>query len=155
MRLEETLARRLAAEIEAELAELDGLEQEFNDRPTDDDTYSVRARGSILHDFYVGFERILVRIAQELNGGVPRGEQWHQQLIDDMRLAIAEVRPPVIAPELAKTLQEYLRFRHVFRNVYGSVLDVDRMRPLEAHLPATLAAFREQIRAFLVWMLGH
>lgn len=155
MRLEEALARRLAAEIEAELAGLDGLEREFNDRPTDDDTYSVRARASILHDFYVGVERILVRIAHELNGGVPQAEQWHQQLIDDMRLAIAEVRPPVIAPELAKTLGEYLRFRHVFRNVYGSVLDADRMRPLEVRLPATLAAFREQIRAFLGWMLGH
>ena len=155
MRIEEALARRLAAEIEAELAELDALEREFEARPKHDDTYSLRARGSILHDFYVGVERILVRIAHELNGGVPQAEQWHQQLIDDMRLAIAEVRPAVIAPELADTLGEYLRFRHVFRNVYGSVLDAQRMAPLEARLPSTLAAFREHIRVFLAWMLGR
>ena len=72
-----------------------------------------------------------------------------------MRLAIAEVRPAVIAPELANTLGEYLRFRRVFRNVYGSVLDAQRMAPLEARLPETLAAFREHIHAFLAWMLGR
>lgn len=154
MRLEEVLARRLAAEIDADLANLDGLEREFANRPQRDDTYSLRARGSILHDFYGGVERILVRIARELNGGVPQAAQWHQQLIDDMRLDIPEVRPAVIDSALAGTLGEYLRFRHVFRNVYGSILEADRMHPLERRMPATLASFRQQIRAFLRWMLG-
>ena len=31
------------------------------------DGYLMRARASILHDFYGGIERIFVRIAQELN----------------------------------------------------------------------------------------
>ena len=154
MRLEEVLVRRLAAEIDAELANLDALEREFANRPQHDDSYSLRARGSILHDLYAGIERILVRIAHELNGGVPQAEQWHQQLIEDMRLDIPEVRPAVIDSALARTLGEYLRCRHVFRNVYGSTLEVGRLRPLEQRLPVTLAAFREQIRAFLSWMLA-
>ena len=154
MKFEEVLVRRLAAEIDAELASLDALEQEFANRPREDDTYSLRACGSILHDFYNGVERIFVRVAHEINGGVPQAGQWHQQLIEDMRLDIPEVRPAVIDPELAKTLGEYLRFRHVFRNVYGSILEADRMRPLEQRMPATLASFREQIREFLCWMLG-
>ena len=116
MKFEEVLVRRLAAEIDAELASLDALEQEFANRPRQDDTYSLRACGSILHDFYNCVERILVRVAHEINGGVPQAGQWHQQLIEDMRLDIPEVRPAVIDPELAKTLGEYLRFRHVFRN---------------------------------------
>ncbi len=154
MRLEEVLARRLAAEIDAELANLDALEREFENRPQQDDSYSLRARGSIVHNLYAGVERILVRIAHELNGGVPQAEQWHQQLVEDMRLDIPEVRPAVIDSTLAATLGEYLRFRHVFRNVYGSTLEADRLQPLEQRLPATLASFREQVRAFLCWMLG-
>ena len=75
-------------------------------------------------------------------------------VFEDMRLDIPEVRPAVIDPELAKTLGEYLRFRHVFRNVYGSIPEADRMRPLEQRMPAILASFREQIREFLCWMLG-
>lgn len=155
MKLEEVLARRLAAEIESELAGLDALERELADAPQQDDTYSLRARGSILHDFYNGVERIFVRIASELNGGVPRAAQWHRELVGNMALHVPGVRPAVIDPALAEALGEYLRFRHVFRNVYGSVIEAGRLRPLERRLPATLASFRERIRAFLAWMLGN
>lgn len=60
----------------------------------------------------------------------------------------------MIDTRLAKELGEYLRFRQVFRNVYGSGLEADRLQPLADRLPATLAAFRERIGAFLSWMLG-
>ena len=149
------LARRLAAEIEAELAGLDELEREMANAPQQDDTYSLRARGSILHDFYNGIERIFVRIASELNGGVPQAEQWHRELVRNMTLDVPQVRPAVIDAAFAAGLGEYLRFRHVFRNVYGSVLEAQRMRPLERRLPATLAAFRERVQVFLSWMLGN
>ena len=154
MRLEEVLVRRLAAEIESELAGLDELERELANAPRQDDSYSLRARGSILHDFYCGVERVFVRIASELNGGVPRAEQWHRELVRNMTLEIPEVRPAVLDPALAEALGAYLRFRHLFRNVYGSVIEAERLHPLEERLPATLAAFRERIRAFLSWMLG-
>ena len=153
MRLEEVVARRLAAEVESELASLAALGEELAKAPRQDDTYSVRARGSILHDFYNGVERVFLRIARELNGGVPRGDQWHRDLVDDMTLHIAEVRPAVIDQGLAGTLGDYLRFRHLFRNVYGGVLDAERMASLEERLPETLAAFRERVEAFLAWML--
>jgi len=148
------LARRLAAEIEAELAALAVLADERRAAPTGTDTYALRARASILHDLYTGVERILMRIAEELNGGVPRGEQWHRQLLKDMTLALAEIRPPVITAELAEALGEYLRFRHVFRNLYGFVLDGERMRPLEEGFDAVLERFVAQIRAFNAWMVG-
>ena len=154
MKLEEMLARRLAAEVESELASLGELEQELTNAPRQDDTYSLRARGSILHDFYNSVERVFVRIARELNGGVPQAEQWHRELVKDMTLDIPKVRPAVIDSELARTLEEYLRFRHVFRNVYGAVLEAERMRSLEVRMPATLEAFRERVQVFLSWMLG-
>ena len=151
--MEEVLARRLAAEIESELASLSALGEELANAPRQDDIYSLRARGSILHDFYNGVERVFVRIARELNGGVPRGDQWHRDLVDDMTLDIPEVRPAVIDRSLARTLGEYLRFRHVFRNVYGGVLEAERMASLEKRLPGTLAAFRDRVETFVAWMV--
>ena len=148
------LTRRLAAEVESELAGLDELELELANAPRGDDSYALRARGSILHDFYNGVERIFVRIASELNGGVPQAAQWHRELVRNMALDVPQVRPAVIDAALAKALGEYLRFRHVFRNVYGSGLEEERMRALETRLPATLAAFRGRIVVFLSWMLG-
>ena len=154
MTLDEAFARRLAAEIDHELQRLDELRDELATAPRDDDTFTLRARGSMLHDFYCGVERILVRIAEELNGGVPQGEQWHRQIVTDMTLVIPDVRPAVIDAALAEELGDFLRFRHVFRNVYGSLLQAERMRPLEERLPGVLAAFRRHIRTFLEWMVG-
>ncbi len=152
---ERAFARRLAAEIEHELERLEQLREELAAAPREDDTFTLRARGSVLHDFYGGIERVFVRIAEELNGGVPHGEQWHRQMLTDMSLEIPDVRPAVIEQDLARQLADYLRFRHVFRNVYGSLLEAERMRPLEEGLPDVLAAFLTQLRVFLVWMVGE
>ena len=151
---DEAFARRLAAEIEHELERLVELQNELATAPHGDDTFTLRARGSVLHDFYSGVERVFVRIAEELNGGVPQGEQWHRQIVTDMSLEIPGVRPAAIDAALAEELGGYLRFRHVFRNVYGSLLRADRMRPLEERLPHVLTAFLTQIRAFLTWIVG-
>ena len=154
MKLDEAFARRLAAEIESELGHLDLLQEQSATAPRADDTFSLRARGSILHDFYNGIERVFVRIAEELNGGVPQGEQWHSQLMKDMSLEITGVRPALIDADLAKSLGEYRRFRHVFRNVYGFALEEQRIRPMEERLPAVLATFRSQVEEFLDWTVG-
>ena len=70
---DEAFARRLAAEIEHELDSLDQIRDQNAAAPRDDEIFTLRARGSILHDFYNGIERVLVRIAEELDGGVPQG----------------------------------------------------------------------------------
>ena len=155
MKPDEILARRIAAEVEVELDALDRLADELGGAPRSADTWSLRARGSILHDFYTGVERILIRIAEELNGGVPKGEQWRRQLLADMMVAIPGVRPALIGVDLARELGDYLRFRHVFRNVYGSVLEEDRMQPLENRLPEVCASVVREVRAFLAWMVGE
>ena len=150
----EAFARRLAAEIRHEFVSLDRIRDQNAAAPRDDAVFTLRARGSILHDFYNGIERVFVRIAEELDGGVPQGDGWHRQLVTDMSIAIPGVRPAVIDAALADALGEFLRFRHVFRNVYGFVLDPERMRPLEERLPVVLATFRTQIEAFLTWLEG-
>lgn len=154
MTLEESLARRLAAEIESELAAMAQLVAESANVPRDGGSYTTRARGSILHDFYNGAERIFERIAAELNGGVPNAANWHQQLAADMALAIPGLRPAVIDDDLRDRLAEYRGFRHLFRNVYGSLLDDMRLRPLEERLPKTMEDLQIQIRTFTAWLLG-
>ena len=154
MRPDDMLARRVAREVEAEITALQTLTDELRSAGDTTDSIALRARGSILHDFYTGTERMFIRIAEELNGGVPRGEQWHRQLLRDMSLEIPGVRPALISPELEQRLADYLRFRHLFRNVYGFVLEADRMRSLELDFESVLAETVSQIRRFLSWMTG-
>ena len=151
---EEALARRLAAEIENELGRLDRLAEETASAPRDDSPFGLRARGSILHDFYSGIERVFQRIAEELNGGVPQSGQWHRQLLTDMSLPIPDLRPAPINAALAEELGDFLRFRHLFRNTYGWELRADRIRRLEDRMPGVKDQFHSQVRDFLDWLTG-
>ena len=54
----------------------------------------------------------------------------HKRLLNKMTLKIPGLRPAVISKELKEALDEYLRFRHVFRNVYGYLLEWKRMKGL-------------------------
>lgn len=155
MKPDEVLARRVAREIELEIESIEQLGAELSAAPTSADTFALRARGSILHDLYTGIERVFVRLADEINGGVPRGEQWHRQLIQDMAISIPGVRPAVVSTQLAEVLAEFLRFRHVFRNVYGFVLQDDRLRALQEKVPDVLEKFIAEIRDFVSWLSGE
>lgn len=148
------MLRRLRAEIENELARLARLRRDAAGAPRTGDPYSVRARGSILHDLYTGIERIFRRISEELDGGPQRGDAWYSQLLRSMTIEVSGVRPPVVTPDLAGRLRDFLGFRHLFRNIYGDELDVERVALLEARLPEVLDDFETQIRTFLGWMTG-
>lgn len=155
MKPDEILAKRVAQEIEAELASVELLVAEAKNAPDSEDAFTLRGRASILHDFYTAVERVLTIIAEELNGGVPHGEQWQRLPLSSMTMEIPDVRPQVLSGRLGAVLGGYLRFRHVFRNVYGFVLEADRMKPLENDMPETGARFQQEVRSFLAWMLGN
>jgi hypothetical protein len=117
------------------------------------DVYMLRARASILHDFYSAVERIFVRIAQELNGGVPGTERWHRDLLMDMSLELDSVRPALITRELHDLLVPFLGFRHLFRNVYGFAIDAERLALLDAQFDEAFRRFQQEMRRFLDWLV--
>lgn len=104
--------------------------------------------GSILHDFYTCCERIFRRIALDMNGGLEETEQWHKALSYRMTLPVEGIRPPVLSEELAAELDEYLAFRHVFRNIYGFELKGERIIRLSKRLPHVAGRLKEEIGAF-------
>jgi len=145
---------RLRKEVETELSGLGRLRAEHTGVPMGNaDGYMLRARASILHDFYSGIERIFVRIAQELNGGVPGTERWHRDLLLDMSLELDSVRPALITRELHDLLVPFLGFRHLFWNVYGFAIDGERIDRLDARFDETFLRFREEMRQFLDWLV--
>lgn len=148
---------RLQAEILREFKDIDRCNAELREllcvlKSRDKNTFDLRAIGSMLHDFYCGVERIFERIAKELNGGVPEGDDWHRQLLRDMTLDIKGVRPPVISEEVEKMLIEYLRFRHVFRNIYGFSLEWQFMEGIVERLPSTLTKLKKELESFCVFL---
>ena len=102
--------------IERLLNEAKGLLDKNINKPIFIET---RAAGSILHDFYCGIEKIFERIAINVDRNLPTGENWHTDILLQMANSLKDVRGEVITSELMRTLKEYMRFRHLFRHIYG------------------------------------
>ena len=77
-----------------------------------------------LTDVYCGIESIFERIANEVDGYLPRGSMWHKNLLEQMTKQRPE-RQPVISENTSNQLETLLKFRHKVRNIYGRELRYD------------------------------
>jgi hypothetical protein len=101
-----------------------------------------------VHDFYSGAERIFRLIALRVDEDMPVGADWHVQLLHRMATDIERVRPAVLDRETARRLEEYLRFRHLFRHIYGFDLEWERCQDLLDGLPAVFESLLKELEAF-------
>lgn len=131
--------------IERLVAEADEWEPQLAEWP---DKVRVRTGGGILYDFYCEVERIIRHIATRIDEDLPSGADWHVQLLHRMATDIKTVRPAVLNEETVRRLDEYLRFRHLFRHIDGFNLEWDRCRELLDDLPAIFDRLTEQLAAF-------
>lgn len=113
----------------------------------DADLY-VDAAALNLHDFYSGLERVFRQIAAVVDRSVPSGAEWHRDLLQQMCIEIPGLRPAVLSTDTCIALEEFMRFRHVVRNVYAYQLDGERVqklvhdgRTLLNHITAELQKF--------------
>lgn len=131
--------RRVVTEAEAALAL--AAQRELT-------TLELRGAADLLHDFYTGVEKALELVAISIDRGLPEGPHWHRRLLSTMGEAIAGVRPAVLREATVTDLDEYLRFRHVFRSLYGFELTWERFAHLLARLSEVSRATLEDLEAF-------
>jgi hypothetical protein len=117
------------------IAELEGSYLEFGrtmaqnrrawDRIQDgaDDPIDWGALGFTLHSAYGVLENYFLRVSKFFENDLP-GDRWHKPLVEKMALEIPGVRPALLTEEpLKRHALELLRFRHLFRDMYGEDLD--------------------------------
>lgn len=109
----------------------------------------IRAGGSLLHDFYTGVENIFHAIATTIDESIPTGMGWHVDLLNQMTLEIENIRTHVISKNTAKMLEEYLRFRHLFRKRYGFELEWPQIKTLLKRMPAVYEAVKDDLNKAL------
>lgn len=112
------------------------------------DPVQLYALAGLLHSFYTGIENIFKRAAQAFGSSPPQGKSWHRDLLDCMAVSVAG-RPAVISAALRDRLDDYLTFRHRFRNLYGFELEWERMAELVSGCTSTLGQLEAELDAFL------
>jgi len=138
--------------IEKELENLAELQGEMQRIKSEKEIVFQRSKGSILHDFYNCCERVFKKIALEVNSGYEESEKWHKNLLYQMTIPVQGVRPRVISDELAADLDEFLAFRHLFRNIYGFELKGDRIDYLVGKFERVAEKFRREVQNFLIYL---
>ena len=152
--------RLLAARIRAELQTLErsvdqteGALARAQQQPADE-SYFVAAVAFELHGFYAGLERLFEVIGSDVEQSRPSGAAWHRDLLEQMTLSIAEVRPAVVHAETQAALLEYLEFRHVVRHMYTFDLRVERVMELGRGLRAAFDLARRDLLRFAEFLDG-
>jgi len=138
--------------LENELISLErvaqGLEAALERVGTTPDEFATRALITYLDDFYKGCERIAERVAVTLDGGLPQGENWHQLLLGQMGESKAEERPALWSGLLLLELDEYRRFRHRVRHIYGYELEAQRVLSLARRVKPLVANIKQAVTIF-------
>lgn len=144
----------IASRIKKEINELETVcsraEQALvaaENNPSDQDFYFDSAALS-LHDLYTGLERIFLFITAHLEEDIPQGKDWHRELLYQMQLEIKGIRPAVLSDQAITCLDEYLRFRHVLRNVYNFSLQPERISNLVKNIRKTFELVESELVEF-------
>lgn len=153
---------RLAADIQDELKDIARVVERAETSAikavkTGDDAY-LDAVAINLHGFYSGAERLFENIARTVDGSLPDGDKWHHDLLRQMTLDIPAVRPPALRKETAYCLEEYLKFRHVVRNVYTFKFHPERLQALTKDLHPCFTAVQADLThfaQFLIQLTNH
>ncbi|MBY0338407.1 MAG: hypothetical protein K2X11_17465 [Acetobacteraceae bacterium] len=107
------------------------------------------APGKHLHDAYCAIERAVERLVVILDGGLPIGRRWHQDLLDRAGRAMEGGRGAILGAGTVHDLRLLLAFRHLYRNIYGD-FDYPAARPLVPVVARCVPRAAAEIETFCV-----
>ena len=105
-----------------------------------------------LYDFYKGLENIFRRIARDIDGNLPQGEEWHKALLKQMAEPGADARLRILSEETCAELYKLLGFRHVFIYIYAEKLDYEQTLENAKRVNAVFPNVSKELDAFITWL---
>ncbi len=148
---------QLADDLQQELDEFLTLRSvitnaRFRIGDSEPDPFELYAISGILHDLYHGAENICKHIVSEIDRSVPASPASHRELLDQVAKPSPGTRPPVITSETYVLINDYRRFRHVARNVYGFRIDWNKVTPLFDGANTAIETFAADIEKFIAFL---
>lgn len=143
--------RRELDDIERAVARADRAARVAQDETVDSQLY-VDAAALNLHGFYTGLERVFQQIAEIVDESIPGGSEWHRALLEQMCIEFPAVRPAVLSSATCQALGEFMRFRHVVRNVYAYNLNPGRVRQLVEDCARLFSQIKVELSQFALFL---
>jgi hypothetical protein len=112
----------------------------------------VEAMAYQLHNLYSACERLFETVAHHFENHVT-GTRYHTDLPRRMKIAVEGVRPALISTEAFALLDEFRRFRHLFRHAYGSGLDAGKVSELAEKALALRSRLESDSAFFLAQLI--
>lgn len=144
---------RLKRELQADVSALRMRQQEVQEsidrwgEPPDKAVVTFGA--AAIHAWYTALEGALERAARILDGDVPSGDRWHQDLLSQAFTEVPGVRPAVLTEALQPDLLACLAFRHFFRHAYAVVLNPDKVKAELERLDRLADGVAGEVEAFM------
>jgi hypothetical protein len=156
--LAEVTRLRLAAQLEEDLGSLQRLASAIERLLlcTDDqqrEWLRVRALSFELERWYTAVESTIERALRTLDGSVPEGRNWHEELLRDAGIAITGFRPALLSEDTVAALREVMRFRHFARHGYDREPEVERVDELGRVALAAHAACMTSLGELRTWLI--
>ena len=142
------LASRIMNEISSLAVVVARVESAWKAAAANDDEFYFDSVALNIHSFYSGLERVFEKISSAVDGSLPQGVNWHQDLLNQMALEIPNVRPAVISEKTRLELDTYRGFRHVVRNVYTYHISPDKMKPLAKGIRRVFKKVEKELTTF-------
>jgi hypothetical protein len=65
-----------------------------------------------------------------------------------MQVDLPDLRPPVLSAEAGEAIDEFLRFRHIVRNIYAFEFDPERVERLVQMMPSAFQQAETELLVF-------
>ncbi len=111
------------------------------------DEFDWTSLGYTIHNIYNLFENYFLRISKFFENNLDQSS-WHKDLVNRMTLEIKSVRPRLFDQNLAIQIHELRGFRHIFRYIYQSELDVNKLKKLNIKVPKIIKEFTQSHKIF-------
>ena len=112
----------------------------------------IPALASYIADFYSGCERISERVAVYLDGGLPKTQDWHLELLKQVAEPGGDHRPPLWSGALLLELDEYRKFRHLTRHIYKIDLKPTLVTALGKNVEPVFNKIKSAVAIFSQWL---
>lgn len=142
----------LISELENDIEILEELIDKYNllnkkIKNINPDEFDWASLGYIIHNLYNLLENYFLRISKFFENDIEK-TSWHKDLVNRMTIEIIDVRPRLFDRMYAHKINELRAFRHVFRYIYQSELDTNKLKVLNKKIPGIMNEFKRHHRAF-------